>query len=245
MRGRTLLAHGIPCFVTLALLALVWSAPAARAAPDGLERPVSEQDNPDPVTETPKPKPVPEPTTTTPAPKPLPKPVEPPSSATTPTPQPVPAPTTTTPTPQPVPAPTTTEPTPRPRPRPGCHGGSEPWEGSELCRHRGSTRTPALKPLPRPVAPPSSPAPPIAPIAAPRAALTVAPKTVRPGEFVTATPRCDGAMVKSLTGDGVTFNGNRARIDMSTEGSHTVTLVCTNGPQEARATDSFTVEPTS
>lgn len=98
--------------------------------------------------------------------------------------------------------------------------------------------TQAPKPVEQPKPSQSAPA-----IVAPRASLTVSPKTVRPGDVVVANPRCDNGTLKSLTGDGVSFSGNRARIDQGTAaGGHTVTLVCANGPQEVRATDTFTVE---
>lgn len=178
MRGRTFLAG-----TTLTLLTLLWSAPAALAAP-------SDQDDPKP----------------------------PPSAAPA---RPAPQQSSDQGQEQPVPKP---QPNPAQEPKP-----SEP----------------PPKPLPKPVEQPKpSPAPAPA-IVAPRASLSVSPKTVRPGEFVVASPRCDNSTLKSLTGDGVSFSGNRARVDQgAADGTHTVTLVCANGPEEARATDSFTVERT-
>jgi hypothetical protein len=161
MRGRTLLAG-----TTLALLTLLWSAPAALAAPH-------DQDEPTP-----------------------------PSSSAHPAPR---------------------------------------QEGQPAQAPKSSE---APKPAPKPVEQPkpSQPAPSAA-IVAPKASLTVSPKTVRPGDVVVANPRCDNSTLKSLTADGVNFSGNQARIDERTAGGgHTVTLVCANGPQEVRATDTFTVE---
>lgn len=106
------------------------------------------------------------------------------------------------------------------------------------------TSTPAApptssKPVPAPLPVPVKPAP---AIVAPKAFLSVTPKTVRPGDTVIADARCESSTLVSVVGQGVTFQGTRARVDQNTaEGAHQVTLTCANGPEQVTATDSFTV----
>ncbi|WP_156934630.1 hypothetical protein [Pseudonocardia spinosispora] len=140
------------------------------------------------------------------------------------------------------PEPTTTrerepEPTPTTRPTPTTTNRPEPTPT------RTTTKQPApsVSTLPAPVATTTTSAPANA-IIAPKASLSLSPKTVRPGETVTANVSCQNSQQQSLVGDGVNFNGNSARIDDNTSvGNHTVTLVCANGPETVRATDSFQV----
>jgi hypothetical protein len=79
-------------------------------------------------------------------------------------------------------------------------------------------------------------------IVVPKAFLSVTPKTVRPGETVSADARCESGRLVSLVGQGVAFQGTRARVDQNTaEGPHQVTLTCANGPEQVTATDTFSV----
>lgn len=206
MRARTALAG-----TTLALLTLLWTAPAALAA--------DESDTPNAAAAT-STESAPGESGAGQAEGSTQRRVQQPEPTTTREREPEPTPTTR-------PTPTTTrEPQPTPT-RPAPTTTKQP--------------APSVSTLPAPVATTTTSAPANA-IVAPKAALSLSPKTVRPGESVTATVDCQNSQQQSLVGDGVNFNGNSARIDQNTTvGNHTVTLVCANGPETVRATDTFQV----
>jgi hypothetical protein len=188
MRGRTLLAG-----TTLALLTLLWSAPAALAAP-------SDQDEPQPPTSAASDHPGSQQGSN--------KNQDRETETPTPTPKP----------PKPVQEPTTTAPIPKPAPHP-----AQPVQPPE-------TTSSASAPAPAPA------------IVAPRAALSVSPKTVRRGESINANPSCQGGQVESISAPDVSFQGNTGSVGaQAAPGSRTVTLVCANGQEKTTATDTFQV----
>lgn len=77
-----------------------------------------------------------------------------------------------------------------------------------------------------------------------RASLSVWPKVVRPGDTLSANPRCENGRIESLRGDDVNFSGNRGRVnDRAGEGNRTVTLTCVSerGNKRVTATDNFRI----
>jgi hypothetical protein len=132
-------------------------------------------------------------------------------------------------------------------PRPVPPAGSTGNQNNDADRDRPS-------PSPAPPAPP--PKPPVAPkpadqqpgdvgvaIPDPKASLSVSPNVVRPGDTLTANPRCENGRVDSLSSDGVNFQGNRGTVDRNAgDGNRTVTLVCVNGTKRDTASATFRVE---
>ena len=103
---------------------------------------------------------------------------------------------------------------------------------------------PPAQPVPPPP-PPIGPKPPIEgkPIPAdPIAHLSLTPNTVKAGDTMHANATCDNGTQNSLTGDGVSFSGLEGTVSQGTsEGNHTVTLVCVNASKRNTATATFQV----
>ena len=106
-----------------------------------------------------------------------------------------------------------------------------------------------VKPPTKPVPPVQPPVPPVQPPvegkpipADPIAHLSLTPNTVKAGDNLHADATCDNGTRDSLSGDGVSFSGLEGTVSQGTsEGNHTVTLVCVNASKRNTATATFQV----
>jgi hypothetical protein len=266
MRARTAVAG-----TTLALLALLWSAPTALAEEVGQGRAIStaaapgdDQGNDDQGNDNAGRQ------ATTPTTKPKPEPEPEPAPVTTKTPSPVPLPS---------PQPTKQQEIPVPQPKaslslnpgkvkPGdsfsinaqCDVGQPSLSAQGAAVSGGTGQVAANTPdgtytvtltctngpnkgtaTAKFTVAKDNPPPGFAPV---KASLGVSPKTVAPGGEISANPHCEGGSVESIIGDEVRFNDNSGRVDEhAREGDHSVTLTCANGPnQKETARDTFRVD---